>query len=269
VTAVTSFSGLESSATQQVAIVTGGATGIGKACAQALVDVGYAVAIADVSMRGQKVAAQLAEDGGRALFVRTDMADVGQIRALMDTTVQEFGRLDVLVNNASVTRVLDFYQVTEADWDQILTVNARGYFFAMQLAAERMEATAGGRIVNMASIAGKGFRETTNIAYASSKGAVIIMTRIAAARLGPVNIRVNAICPGMTKTDMWSNWIDDRAVQEGVARDVMEAEMSAKVPLKRLNESSDIAALVVFLASDASHTITGQSINVDGGVMWD
>lgn len=266
---MTSFSGPESGATQQVAIVTGGATGIGKACAQALVDVGYAVAIADVSMSGEKVAAQLAEDGGRALFVRTDMADVGQIRALMDTTVQEFGRLDVLVNNASVTRVLDFYEVTEADWDQILTVNARGYFFAMQLAAERMEATGGGRIVNMASIAGKGFRETTNIAYASSKGAVIIMTRIAAARLGPVNIRVNAICPGMTKTDMWSNWIDGRAIQEGVARDVMEAEMSAKVPLNRLNEPSDVAALVVFLASDASHTITGQSINVDGGVMWD
>jgi NAD(P)-dependent dehydrogenase (short-subunit alcohol dehydrogenase family) len=267
--AVTSLSRPESGTTQQVAVVTGGATGIGKACAKALADAGYAVVIADVSTSGAEVAAKLAADGGRALFVRTDMADVGQIHALMDTTVQEFGRLDVLVNNASVTRVLDFYQVTEADWDQILTVNARGYFFAMQLAAARMEAAGGGRIVNMASIAGKGFRETTNIAYASSKGAVITMTRIAAARLGPANIRVNAICPGMTKTDMWSKWIDGRAVQEGVAREVMEAEMSAKVPLNRLNESSDVAAIAVFLASDASHTVTGQSINVDGGVMWD
>jgi NAD(P)-dependent dehydrogenase (short-subunit alcohol dehydrogenase family) len=266
---VTPVSQAQSGASQQVAIVTGGATGIGRACATALVDAGYAVAIADISESGAEVAAQLAADGGRVLFVRTDMADVGQIDALMDTTVDELGRLDVLVNNASVTRVLDFYQVTEADWDEILTVNARGYFFAMQLAAARMETTGGGRIVNMASIAGKGFRETTNIAYASSKGAVIIMTRIAAARLGPVNIRVNAICPGMTKTDMWSRWIDGRAAAEGVPREVMEADMSARVPLNRLNESADIAAIVVFLASSASHTITGQSINVDGGVMWD
>jgi NAD(P)-dependent dehydrogenase (short-subunit alcohol dehydrogenase family) len=256
-------------ATAPVAVVTGAAGGIGAACGRALVDAGYAVVVADILPGGADVAAKLADTGGRAAFVRTDLSDVSQINALMTATVEQFGRIDVLVNNASVTRVLDFYDVTEQDWDQILTINARGYFFAMQSAARHMEQTGGGSIVNMASIAGKGFRETTNIAYASSKGAVITMTRIAAARLGPVNIRVNAVCPGMTKTDMWSNWIEGRARAEGVPRADVEAEMSAKVPLNRLNEPSDVAATVLYLASDASRTVTGQSINVDGGVMWD
>jgi NAD(P)-dependent dehydrogenase (short-subunit alcohol dehydrogenase family) len=254
---------------QPVAVVTGAASGIGKACAQALLAAGHAVVLADIAPTGGEVADQLASDGGRALFIRTDMADVSQIKALMDSAVDQFGRLDVLVNNASVTRVLDFHEVTEADWDQMHTINARGYFFAMQAAAARMAMSGGGAIINMSSIAGKGFRETTNIAYASSKGAVITMTRIAAARLGQRNIRVNAICPGMTKTDMWSNWVDGRARAQGVPRAAIEAEMSARIPLNRLNEPSDVAAAVVFLASEASRNITGQSINIDGGLMWD
>jgi NAD(P)-dependent dehydrogenase (short-subunit alcohol dehydrogenase family) len=196
------------------------------------------------------------------------MFRVPEVRKLMDVAVDRFGRLDVLVNNAATTRAIDFFDVSEEDWDRILQLNAKGYFFAMQAAAAKMAARSGS-IVNIASIAGKGWKETSNIAYASSKGAVIAMTRIAATRLGPAGVRVNAICPGMTKTEMMVSWLAGRAAQQGVSQEALLAEMAQQVPLRLLNEPADVAAAVVFLGSQASRTITGQSLNVDGGILFD
>jgi NAD(P)-dependent dehydrogenase (short-subunit alcohol dehydrogenase family) len=252
------------------AVVTGATRGIGLACAVRLAADGYGVVIADVDDAGEQVAAELmSETGGRVSFAHTDVTSRASLSATMADAEERYGRLEVLVNNAAVTRVIDFFSMTPDEWDRIMTVNARGCFFAMQEAAGRMRSSGGGRIVNVASIAGKGFRDTTNIAYASSKGAIITMTRIAAALLGPYDIRVNSVCPGMTKTAMWTDWIAGRARQEGVAEDALIAEQSARVPLGRLSEPDDIANAVAFLASRQSHTITGQSINVDGGVIWD
>ena len=255
--------------TRGAAVVTGAARGIGEACALALAGAGYPVVAADRDEAGASVASAIAAAGGRARFVRTDVTSIEQIRALMESAESAFGRLGVLVNNAAVTRVIDLFDVTADDWDEVLRVNARGSFFAMQEAARRMEASGGGSIVNMASIAAKGFRETSSIAYAASKGALVTMTRIAAARLGPANIRVNAVCPGMTKTSMWAAWVQDRAAAAGRDPETVRAELAARVSLRRLNEPADVAAAVVFLASDASGTITGQSLNVDGGTVWD
>src|SRR6516164_3339175 len=131
------------------------------------------------------------------------MASVADINALVDKTMATFGRVDILVNNAGVTRSLGFFDVTEADWDWMYSINARGLFFCMQRVAREMIKQQSGKIVNIASIAGKGFRGTSNIAYAGTKGAVIAMTRIAASQLARYNINVNAICPGATRTHLY------------------------------------------------------------------
>ena len=252
-----------------VAIVTGGGAGIGRACLLALAEVGYSVVCADVSDTGSSAVEELVALGHAAHFIRTDMSQPTQIAALFAEVSTRYGRVDVLVNSAGVTRVIDVLDVTTDDWDSIININARGTLLAMQAAARMMEGIGGGSIVNIGSISAKGFKETSNIVYASSKAAVVNMTRIAATRCGPMNIRVNCVCPGMTKTEMWSSWIDDRAAATGASRADLLAEMSAKVPLQRLNEPSDVAAAVLFFATDMSRTITGQSLNVDGGTMWD
>lgn len=251
-----------------VAVVTGAARGIGRAVARALARDGFRVVVCDVDApAAEAVAAEL--NGPRQLhhFIAADMSRTADIVGLFDAAVERYGRLDVLVNNAATTRAIPFLEVSEADWDSTLDLNAKGYFFAMQEAARRMEP--GGRIVNMSSIAAKGWKETSNIAYASSKGAVITMTRVAAALLGPSGIRVNAVCPGMTKTDMMLDWLARRAAEAGVSPEELLADLSAQVPLGLLNDPDDVAAAVLFLATNASRTITGQSLNVDGGIIND
>jgi len=250
------------------AVVTGAARGIGKAVAQALAETGFTVVVSDIDLEaGAATVEGLNKSGGPHHFVPADMRNLDDIGLLMDTVVDRCGRLDVLVNNAATTGAIDFLDVSEADWDSILDLNAKGYFFAMQEAARRMER--GARIVNIASIAGKGWKETSNIAYASSKGAVVTMTRIAAAALGASGIRVNSVCPGMTKTEMMLGWLNARASAESASPDDLLDELSQQVPLRLLNEPADVAAAVVFLATNASRTITGQSLNVDGGLIND
>ena len=185
----------------KVAIVTGGGRGMGRAMALRFAQEGARVVIAEVDREsGEKTFADI---GRRGLLMRTDMSRVAEIDELIGRTVAELGQLDILVNNAGVTRSLGFFDVTESDWDWMYAVNARGLFFCMQRAAREMAKRKSGKIVNIASIAGKGFRGTSNIAYAGTKGAVIAMTRIGASQLARDNINVNAICPGVTRTHMF------------------------------------------------------------------
>ena len=198
-----------------------------------------------------------------------DVAQAAQSQRVVEEIVADHERLDVLVNNAGVTRSLGFFDVTEADWDRIYEVNARGLFFLMQAAAEAMRRADGGRIVNIASIAGKGYRGTSNVAYAGTKGAVIAMTRIAASQLARHGINVNAICPGVTRTALFDQVIDELIDRNGGTRDEAEARAVRSIPLRRANDPEDVAALAVYLASDAARNVTGQSWNVDGGLVWD
>jgi NAD(P)-dependent dehydrogenase (short-subunit alcohol dehydrogenase family) len=254
----------------KVAVITGAGHGIGRACALTLSAAGFATVIADIDPDSKSVCDEIAASGGSGYFVHVDMADPSAIVGLFEEINKQFGHIDVLVNNAAVTRQIDFFDVSQGDWDVIMNLSARGYFLAMQAAASSMRETGGGSIVNIASIAGKGWRETSNIAYASSKGAVITMTRIAAARLGEYDIRVNAVCPGMTMTEGHAKWLDGRAKQDGVTRDQLLTEITSKaVPLRRANETYDIANAVLFLSSSSARNITGQSLNVDGGTCWD
>jgi NAD(P)-dependent dehydrogenase (short-subunit alcohol dehydrogenase family) len=159
--------------------------------------------------------------------------------------------------------------LTEADWDRIMRVNGKGVFFCLQRVAREMIPRRSGVIVNIASIAGKGYAGSSNVIYAGSKGAVIGMTRLAALQLARHNINVNAICPGTTVTALSNDNLKTRAQQEGVSVEEMERRRNAAIPLGRPNDPGDIAALAVFLASPGARNITGQSFNVDGGLILD
>jgi NAD(P)-dependent dehydrogenase (short-subunit alcohol dehydrogenase family) len=254
----------------KIAVVTGIGTGMGKAIALRYAREGAHVVGAEIDeASGQQTAAEVSAHDRRGLFVKTDMGRLADIKAMVAKAVDTFGQIDILVNNAGVTRSLGFFDVTEEDWDWIHAVNAKGVFFCMQEVAREMAKRNEGRIVNIASIAGKGFRGTSNISYAGSKGAVIAMTRIGASQLAKHNINVNAICPGATRTSLYDRVMEQLTEREGISEAEAIARMDASIPLKRSNTPDDIANMAAFLASDEARNITGQSFNVDGGLMWD
>ena len=254
----------------RIAIVTGGGHGIGHATALAFARAGADVAVVDVDKAAaETTAGAVSAAGRRGLAVATDVGDLGAIDQMVRRVVDAFGQIDVLVNNAGVTRRADIMELTEADWDRIMRVNAKGAFFCLQRVAREMIPRRRGVIVNIASIAGKGYAGTSNAIYAGSKGALISITRIAALQLARHDINVNAICPGTTVTALSSDNLATRARQEGVPVEEMERRRNAAIPLGRPNDPEDVAHLAVFLASPAARNITGQSFNVDGGVRLD
>ena len=251
----------------KVAIVTGAGLGMGRAIAERFAREGAQVVIAEVNRSAANDTFAAIERQG--LVVPTDIGKVSQIDELMSKTVEAFGRIDILVNNAGVTRSLGFFEVTETDWDWMYSVNARGLFFCMQRAAREMVNQRAGKIVNIASIAGKGYRGTSNIAYAGTKGAVIAMTRIGASQLARYNVNVNAICPGVTRTSLFESAIGETVEKRGMTREEVLKRIEATIPLGRSNAPADIANMALFLASEEAGNITGQSFNVDGGLVWD
>jgi NAD(P)-dependent dehydrogenase (short-subunit alcohol dehydrogenase family) len=256
--------------TNQVALVTGGGQGIGYACAQALAEAGAHVVVADISGEHAAKAAESIQAGQhRALAVQADVGDLAEIDRMVAEALQAFGQIDILVNNAGVTRRADIMDLTEADWDRIHRVNAKGVFFCLQRVARDMIPRRSGRIINIASIAGKGYAGASNAAYAASKGAVIGLTKLAALQLAKHNINVNSVCPGVTRSALSDANLAVRAQQEGVSLEEMEKRRADAIPLKRANDAEDIAHMVVFLATAGARNITGQSFNVDGGLILD
>ena len=249
----------------QAVLVTGAGSGIGRATALAFAGAGARVAAADIDA---EAAAATADDAGAgALPVQADVGDVGEIDRMVSTVVAEFGKLDVIVNNAGVTRGAYIMNLTEADWDRMHRVNAKGVFFCLQRAAREMIPRREGRIINIASIAGRGFAGTSNAAYAASKGAVISLTKTAAQQLAPHNLNVNAICPGVTMTELVEALTSQRAEKRGISVEEAKAAAVKPIPLKRANDPEDIAAMALFLASPGARNITGQCYNVDGGLV--
>jgi NAD(P)-dependent dehydrogenase (short-subunit alcohol dehydrogenase family) len=254
----------------RVAIVTGAGQGIGRATAVALAQAGADVAVVDIDKAAAEAAAgAVTKLGRRSLALAVDVGDLGGIDRMTRAVVEAFGRIDVLVNNAGVTRRAHIMDLTEEDWERIMRVNGKGVFFCLQRVAREMIPRKSGAIVNIASIAGKGFAGTSNAIYAASKGAVIALTRIAALQLARHNINVNAVCPGTTVTALSDGNLRTRAREEGVTVEEMERRRNAGIPLGRPNDPEDVAALAVFLASGGARNITGQSFNVDGGIIFD
>jgi len=257
----------------KVVLVTGAGAGIGRAIALAMAAEGATIVAADIDpAAAQATADAAASNRGRTLAIAADCGDVASIDAMVARAVAEFGRLDAIVNNAGVTRYSYIMDLTEADWDRIHRVNAKGVFFCLQRAARQMIAQhgaegRGGRIINIASISGRGYAGASNAAYAASKGAVIALTKMAAQQLGRYDINVNAICPGVTRTELGQRNAVGRAAQRGITIEELQREQEATIPIGRANTPEDIAAMAVFLASPGARNITGQSYNVDGGLV--
>ena len=252
----------------KIVLVTGAGSGIGRATALAMAEVGASMAAADIDLAAaQRTAEQAAGNARRAIAIEADCGDVASIDAMVARTVAELGRLDVIVNNAGVTRYAQIMDLTEADWDRIHRVNAKGVFFCLQRAAREMIAQGGGRIINIASISGRAYPGASNAAYAASKGAVISLTWMAAQQLGRHNINVNAICPGVTRTELGARNAVERAAERGITVAELQAQQEAGIPIGRANQPEDIAAMAVFLASPAARNITAQAYNVDGGLV--
>jgi NAD(P)-dependent dehydrogenase (short-subunit alcohol dehydrogenase family) len=252
----------------KIVLVTGAGAGIGHAIALAMAEVGANVAAADIDVAAaRRTAAQAGGNARHAIAIEADCGDIASIDAMIARTVAELGRLDVIVNNAGVTRYAQIMDLTEADWDRIHRVNAKGVFFCLQRAAREMIGRGGGRIINIASISGRGYPGASNAAYAASKGAVISLTWMAAQQLGRYNINVNAICPGVTRTELGARNAETRAAERGLTVEALQAEQEAAIPIGRANQPEDIAAMAVFLASPGARNITGQAYNVDGGLV--
>jgi meso-butanediol dehydrogenase/(S,S)-butanediol dehydrogenase/diacetyl reductase len=253
----------------RICVITGAARGIGRGIADGLAREGGAVVVADINEAGaEAAAARIRGEGGRALGVGCDVSDRASIRTAIERAVGEFGRLDVMFNNAGISKTQRFLEVTEDDWNRIMSVNGLGVMLGIQEAAGQFRRQGGGgKIVNTASIAGKeGFPLFP--AYCASKFAVVGLTQSAARGLAEYGITVNAFCPGVVTTELWEQ-LDDEFIALGETQRKGQAleEFGANILIGRLSAPEDIAPLAVFLASADSDYITGQAINVDGGML--
>lgn len=243
----------------KIALITGAGSGIGRATALAFAAVGAAVVVSDVhETGGQETVALVEQAGGEAFFVGADVSRPDEVAALVAETVRRCGRLDIAVNNAGIggawARTADY---PLDDWARVLAVNLSGVFYCMQQELRQMVAQGSGAIVNVASIAGQ--RALANApAYTASKHGVIGLTRTAAQEYARQNIRVNAVCPVFTRTPLFEGMIE--------GNDRLAERLMQNIPARRFGEPQEIADAILWLCSDAAGFVTGQALNVDGGL---
>jgi NAD(P)-dependent dehydrogenase (short-subunit alcohol dehydrogenase family) len=241
----------------KAAIVTGAAQGIGKACAERLAKEGAMVALCDVNAAaGEAAARAIAGSGGAALFLACDVSKPADVTAAAAGTLQAFGRIDVLVNNAGVVDDAPFLDLPLEELDRVLSINLRGAFLMAQAAARQMVAQGGGgAIVNMSSI-NERFGLPDHVAYSMSKGGISQLTKAMAVALASTGIRVNAVGPGTIDTPLLKDVVKDKAFR---------AKVLSRTPLGRYGRPEEIAAIVAWLASDEASYVTGTTIFADGG----
>lgn len=241
----------------RVAIVTGGAQGIGKAIAEKLSDEGASVVIADINEEGAKAVAEGLS--GEGLGIRADVSNPDDVQAMVDATVDRFGRVDVLVNNAGMTRDNLLFRMSEDDWDQVLDVNLKSVFLLTRAVQKHMVDQRAGAVVNLSSRSALGNRGQAN--YAAAKAGIQGLTATLALELGPFGIRVNAVAPGYVATAM----TEATAFRVGSTPDEHQAAASSVIPLRRVARPDEIASVVAFFASDDASYVSGQTLYVNGG----
>lgn len=241
----------------QVAIVTGGAQGIGRAIALGLAREGADIVVADLQLdKGAETAGEIKVLGRQALALRVDVSRLADIAMMVEKTQEAFGRLDILVNNAGIALPTPFLLTTEEQWDKIIDVNLKSTFFCIQTAAQVMKENGRGKIVNLAStssfVAGR-----EEVPYAVSKAGVRMLTAAASVELAPYHINVNAIAPGLIETPLTAKHFP--------SPEALEARVTAKAPLGRVGQPEDLVGAVVFLCSPEADYVTGHTLVVDGG----
>lgn len=244
------------SLSSRVAIVTGGGQGIGREIALKLAELGVSVAVSDVNdTSANEVAAEIAAKNGRGIAIQANVASREEVTKLVEQTISAFERVDILVNNAGITRDTLLMRMSEDDWDQVISVNLKGAFLCIQAVLRHMIKQRWGRIINIASVVGlTGNAGQGN--YASSKAGIIGLTKTVAKEMASRNITANAIAPGFIDTGMTSRLSDN-----------IKQEFLRQIPIGVLGTPKDVAHAVSFFASEESHYITGQVLNVDGGMV--
>ena len=251
----------------QIAIVTGAGRGIGRATALELAKMGADIVVAELDRAGaDRTASEVKGLGRRVLIVPTDVTSRADLQAMADRARGEFGRIDVLVNNAGIYRAALPLDVTEEHWDAVLDVNAKAVFFASQAVLPAMIAQKRGNIISLASLAGK-IGSRNNLPYNASKAAVISITKSLALAHAADGIRANCVCPGFVETDMWTMVAREQGALQGMAPEEFTRQRLAQIPLGRMETPQDVANVIAFLASSRAAYMTGQAINVTGGVI--
>lgn len=240
----------------QVALITGAARGIGRACAEALSRAGAAVVVADLLAReAEEAAAAIRGSGGRAVAVIGDVTRAADVRRMVEAALQSFGTIDILVNNAGILSETPTEDLTEDQWDRLLAVNLKAVVFVSQAVLPVMVRSGRGAIVNIASLAARVGGIAAGVDYAASKAGVIGVTRTLARQYGPRGVRVNAVAPGPVETEMTRHWSAE-----------LRQQFVARIPLGRLATPEDVAHVVLFLASPWAAYLTGLTVDVNGGL---
>jgi 3-oxoacyl-[acyl-carrier protein] reductase len=243
----------------KVVIITGARRGMGRSYAIDFAKEGAKVVVCDISLEDcEKVVKEIKKLGGEAIAVKCDVSKKEEVEEMVRKTIEKWGRIDVLVNNAAIAQFKPFLEMTEEDWDRTMDINLKGYFLCAQAVAKEMVKQKSGVIINIASIAmgqiGIGFPNLVH--YVASKGGVVGMTEALALELSPFNIRVNSVSPGIIDTPMVDPVRADKQTLEGILM---------RVPMRRMGKPEEVSNLVLFLASDASSYMTGSNVVIDGG----
>jgi len=260
---------MELGLTGKVAIVTGGARGIGKSIVEGFATEGASVVVSDILFDAAwELAEKLAKNGTNTLAVKTDVSKKSDAENLAEATLKEFGKIDILVNTAGIIKDTMLVDIEEEEWDQILDINAKGVYLVTRAVVPHMIAAKQGKIVNISSRSGKDAQAGLSH-YGASKFAMIGLTQALAKELASYDINVNAVCPGIIHTYMWERILDARSARTGMPREEIWARLIDTIPLKRPQVPEDIANVVLFLSSDIARNITGEAININGGSRMD
>lgn len=243
----------------KIAVVTGGARGIGKAISQTLAKEGAHVILCDLDYKSaQRTANDIQNQGFAASAVKMDVSCSEEVKKVFEDILSKYARVGILINNAGISSLTPFEDISEEEWDKVISVNLKGTFLCSQAVMRAMISQRGGKIVNIASLAGKVGGILVGAHYSAAKAGIICLTKSLAKRMAPYGVNVNAVAPGPIKTKMTDSWPENE-----------KEKFRRSIPLGHFGNPEDVAETVLFLVSDRARFITGEIIDVNGGILMD